>query len=118
MKLQITILGLTVLLAGTAAAQSTQGSVPHAFSPGTPALASEVNANFGALVDALNAQGARRGRVFEVSTAIELQEALDAIPDQTLDAYLIRLAPGTYALTAPLDIPNSVLIDGQFRAAT
>ena len=52
--LRTSILLLVLLLSAASSAQA-QVTIPNTFSDGTPALASEVNANFQALASAVNA---------------------------------------------------------------
>ena len=55
-----TSLLLLVLLLSTASSAQAQVAVPNTFTYGTPAVADEVNANFTALVDAVNTELANR----------------------------------------------------------
>jgi type VI protein secretion system component Hcp len=51
----IAVSAIAVAVATSSALQAQQVQVPHVFEAGTPALASEVNANFSILTDAVNA---------------------------------------------------------------
>lgn len=100
-----------LVLSNTASAQTT---VPNTFTAGSPAKAAEVNANFQALVTAINSLGAR---VDSVSTRVDSVTARVGKLEGTLTATDVA---GTYALYGLQTdvIPSAVsgMNEGQMEA--
>ena len=121
------------LLTGFAAAQS-QGAfltIPNFFQSGTPALASQVNDNFTAVADAVNANRAD----IDANTAATLSPAntltvspsgaeftsiaaaLDSITENTEDnPFMVLVYPGVYEETSVLQVKPFVHLKGMSRS--
>jgi hypothetical protein len=110
-------------------AQADELAIPHAFQSGTPALASEVNANFSAVADAVNDNDQRISGLEEVVAALQyanvisvaksggdfssVADALASITDASAEnPWLVRVMPGFYLETELVRVKSFVHLQG------
>ena len=99
-----------LLLAGTA---SSQTEVPHTFEPGQAARASEVNANFGALETAINAQDSRLSSLEE-----EFPTPPPNPPIGTCVATRLMAANGAFIACDPVRLNGGPAVEFQLQGRT
>ncbi|MEL6905041.1 MAG: hypothetical protein AAFU73_22965 [Planctomycetota bacterium] len=107
--------------------------LPNTFTAGTPARASEVNANFQALRDGVEALAAdveaeldgipRSQNVVFVATSgaefTSVAAAVASIADASAtNRYLVQVGPGLFEESALVDVPEFVTVAGSGRGAT
>lgn len=98
-------------------------TVPNVFSAGTPALASEVNANFQSLANRLAMIESPRdvlrvseiGGDFETVAAAAAEAALLATADSPIQ---VRIAPGIYEVTSQIVVAPFVHLQGSGQEST
>ena len=115
----------------------TSVEIPNFFESGTPALASEVNQNFGAIQnwangvaqnlqnlnsannpadsDKLLQVGEDGGELLSVTEALEVAGFLASNGNKRV---VVELLPGTYSASVPITVPENVTLRGSGREAT
>ncbi len=108
-------------------------SLPHTFSAGTPARASDVNENFAAIVSAVETRAVEvDGRLDDLAPAenmvsvatsgtgfTSVAAALASITDASAtNPYVVQVGPGIFDETSLCSVPSFVTLRGSGRAAT
>lgn len=135
MKQQRNLLAIALLIGAPAALIAGGSSVlggfnlPNTFSAGSPARASEVNANFSAISSALLSLDGRLSEVgtpeniVDVATSgapfSSIASAVASIDDASADnPYLVRVAPGLYDESQRTIVPEFVRLEGSGAGVT
>lgn len=119
----IRFMAVSLLIWALALPAAAEVGLPHTFFPDTPALASEVNENFRYVapkhVVYVSGEGSpeENGAALVAATKSSSLAAIAGAPSEA-NPYLLKVMPGTFAVSETLDLPSHVHLVGAGRLAT